>query len=152
MGFIRWLFGKKEDISDERIRHASLGDYTVNSNRFLSGGHSQKAIKYMNKTGIKYNITKKYSNGVRVGNVPNHNQRNKRTGDGQSWFPKWWTDRKIKRAGQVVAIGTRLSDGVTKFGYYDNVKVGIIRTHGKIHKVFPMNKQTNKKGKERKWK
>lgn len=53
--------------------------------------------------GIFNNIVKEYDNGVRVGNVPKHKTPSKRTGIGQAWFPKNWSDSKIKEAGNYVA-------------------------------------------------
>lgn len=52
---------------------------------------------------LTYNIVKEYDNGVRVGNVPKHKTPSKRTGTGQAWFPKNWSDSKIKEAGNYVA-------------------------------------------------
>ena len=147
MGFIKWLFGSKEHISDKALEHSSKGEYQSNG-RIKSGGHGQKNINSLKKNNIPYNIEKTYVNGVRVGNVPSHKSPNKRTGDNKSWFPKHWNDGTIKRAGQVVARGKKLKDGETKFGHYGRVNVGIKRTNGKISTIFPTNKQLNKKGVE----
>ncbi len=152
MGFIKWLFGYKEEISARTMKHSTLGDYTQNSNRLTNGGHSQKAIDYMNKNGIKYKINKTYSNGVRTGYVEEHKSQRKKAGNNQAWFPKWWSDATVKRAAQTVSRGKIMPDGITKVGYYGDVKVGVIRTKGKIATIFPMNIQTNKKGKELRWK
>ena len=35
--------------------------------------------------------------------IPNHKQKMKQNGTGQSWFPKNWTSRDIKHAGEHVA-------------------------------------------------
>lgn len=148
MGFIKWLFGSKEKISTKTLEHSSKGEFTKNSNRLISGGHGQENIDFMNENNIDYNIVKEYSNGVRVGNVPNHRDKKKKSGIQQSWFPKKWNRRKIKEAGQVVSRGTKLKDGIIKEGRYDNVNLGVIRTNGKIATIFPMNIQKNKKGKE----
>ncbi len=148
MSFIKWLFGCKENISKDTLNHSSRGSYTK-TNRLISGGHGQEALDYMKKSGIKYNIVKEYDNGVRVGNVPNHKNNLKKNGTGQSWFPKSWSREKIKRAGQVVARGKRNPDGITKYGHYSNVNVGIIRTDRKIATIFPASKQLNRKGRER---
>lgn len=113
------------------------------------GGHGQEAIDYMKRNNIKFNIVKKYDNGVRVGNIPNHKDKRKRAGDGQSWFPASWDRNKIKRAGQAVARGKILQDGSVKYGYYGNVNIGVIRTNSKIATIFPTVKQLNRKGKER---
>lgn len=147
MGFIKWLFGSKEHISDKVLEHSSKGEYQSNG-RIKSGGHGQKNINHLKKNNILYNIEKTYVNGVRVGNIPNHKKMRKQTGQSQSWFPKCWSDATIKRSGQVVARGEKLKDGETKFGHYGRVNVGIIRTNGKISTIFPASKQLNKKGVE----
>lgn len=151
MDLLKWLFSKKEKIENTAIKHSCLGTYNKAKTRLVSGGHGQQAIRYMKRKGIDYNVNKTYSNGVRVGNVTNHKNKLKKTGNNQSWFPKWWNNKTIKRAGQVTALGKKLDNGKIKVGYYGNVKVGIIRTNGKIATIFPLCLQTNKKGIERKW-
>lgn len=74
-------------------------------------------------------------------------------GIGQSWFPRNWTDKDIKRAGSLVAglKGNRhIPDGVSVYGTYKGVRVGIIRTYGKIATVFPDSDQTSVLNKRKK--
>ena len=104
--------GSGRSVSDFALVHSSEGAFTrsqtrVNGEmviklRLNNGGHSQKGMELLDKYGIKYNIVKTYPNGVRVGNIPNHKERSKKTGIGQSWFPKSWTDKNIRRAGEHV--------------------------------------------------
>lgn len=113
--------------------------------RLAAGGHGQAGMDLLDKHGIQYNIVKTYPNGVRVGNVPGHKDKRKQSGYGQSWFPSNWTDKDIKRAGSHVASlkGNRhVSDGVIVYGNYKGVRVGVIRTNGKISTVFPDSNQT----------
>ncbi|WP_377885336.1 EndoU domain-containing protein [Bacillus sp. LR_5] len=35
-------------------------------------------------------------NGVRVGNVPGHKVKAKRSGSNQSWFPESWTESELQ--------------------------------------------------------
>lgn len=137
----------EEDISDRTLKHSSKGDYTK-TNRLKGGGHGQEALDYMDKNGIEYNITETYSNGVRVGNVPNHVNRYKRSDIGQSWFPKDWDRKKIKKAGQSVAKGKKYPNGETKCGRYKDIEIGIKRTNGKIATIFPLNRQGDKRRKK----
>ena len=63
----------------------------------------------------------------------------KQTGTGQAWFPRNWTrgNRHVK-------------DGIAVFGMWKGVRVGVIRTNGKIGTIFPDSKQPykcKKKGK-----
>ncbi len=73
---LKGLFGK-EEISAKAIEHSSKGEYTQGG-RLKGGGHGQEALEHMDEKGIKYNITKTYPNGVRVGNVPEHEKPRKR--------------------------------------------------------------------------
>lgn len=147
MGFIRWLFGKDEHISDLAIEHSSKGVFTVNPktnkiNTLKSGGHGQENIDYLNKMQIKYNVVREYKNGVRIGNVPKHKSVRKRTGTNQSWFPKEWGRNEILNAGKYVArCKKKKKDGIEVRATYKKVKVGIRRTKGKIATIYPTNKQ-----------
>lgn len=145
MGIIKWLFGSKEHISDKALEHSSKGEYQSNG-RIKSGGHGEECLKHLKDNNIEYNIVRTYRNGVRVGNIPSHDKKAKRTGANQSWFPKDWDREKIKKAGQVVSRGEKKPDGEIKEGKYDNVNVGVIRTKGKIATIFPTSTQKNRKG------
>lgn len=147
MGIFKFIFKKKDRISKKAIIHSTIGEFTKN-NRLISGGHSQKNLKELKKRGIKYNIEKIYSNGVRLGNIPSHKNKLKQSGINQTWFPKSWNDKVIKHAAQFVAKRNKKIDNQVKDGYYKKVNVGIIRTNGKISTIFPMNIQKNKKGVE----
>lgn len=148
--------GTGRSVSDFALVHSSEGAFThsqirVNGKmvvklRLKNGGHSQKGMDLLDKYGIEYNIVKIYPNGVRVGNVPNHIQRKKRSNMNQSWFPKSWKEKDIRRAGEHVAglKGNRkIQDGVRVYGVYKGVRVGIIRTNGKIATVFPDSDQSS---------
>ena len=148
--------GSGQNVSDFALVHSSEGAFTrsqtrVNGKmviklRLNNGGHSQKGMDLLNKYGIRYNIIKTYPNGVRVGNIPNHIHKSKRTDIGQSWFPKSWTEKDIRRAGEHVSglkANRRISDGVSVYGVYKGVRVGIIKTHGKIATVFPDSNQSS---------
>ncbi|RJX41884.1 cytosolic protein [Paenibacillus pinisoli] len=127
--------------------HANIGDFTKNPktgeiSKMSGGGHGQDNINFLEKNGIEYNIEKTYSNGVRVGNVPEHKSKGKRTGTGQAWFPENWTKEEIGRAGDYVANMSAhkdIADGITIFGEYNGVRVGVIKTNGEIGTIFPDN-------------
>ncbi len=144
---VRWSVSKSgiNSIDDIALKHSSVGDFTYNPktgqiSRMKGGGHGQSNINFLEENGIEYNIVKEYDNGVRVGNVPKHKTPSKRTGTGQAWFPKNWSDSKIKEAGKYVTNlpdNKNLPDGVIGYGEYDGVRVGIIKTDGKIGTIFP---------------
>ena len=142
--------GSGRSVSDFALVHSSEGAFVrsqvrVNGKmtiklRLNNGGHGQKGLELLDKYHIEYNIVKTYSNGVRVGNVPKHMQRIKRSGIYQAWFPKTWTDKDIKRAGEHVAglkKNRRTPTGKTMWGVYKHVRVGVIKTNGKIATIFP---------------
>ena len=150
--------GSGRSVSDFALVHSDEGKYTKPSRqgdklRLVSGGHSQTGMDQLDKYGIKYNVEKTYSNGVRVGNIPNHKNPNKRKSMGQTWFPKSWTTKDIRHAGEHVAglKGNRhVPDGKAVYGVYKGVRVGVIRTNGKIATVFPDADQSSVLKKRRK--
>ncbi|MFD1177972.1 EndoU domain-containing protein [Paenibacillus puldeungensis] len=61
---------------------------------------------------------------------------------GQAWFPETWTKEDISKAGEYVANmpdHVNMADGVTIFGEYNGVRVGVIKTNGEIGTIFPDN-------------
>lgn len=142
---------KREKISNSTIEHSSRGTFTAggknNKPKLLSGGHGEENIQTLKKYGWNYNIVAKYPNGVRLGNVPSHKDKRKRKGDWQVWFPKNWTRRTIKQAGEktISSIPYKLPDGFHMYGMYKKVKVGVIRTGGKVATIFPYYKQSGSK-------
>lgn len=143
--------GSGRTVSDFALVHSCEGTFTYTNkghhiSKLKSGGHGQDGMDLLDKAGIKYNVVKTYSNGVRVGNVPGHKDKRKRTGTGQAWFPKTWSNKDIKRAGEHVAGlkgNRRVADGKPIFGTYKGVRVGVMRTHGKIATVFPDTDQSS---------
>ncbi|PKQ88718.1 hypothetical protein CXK86_23705 [Paenibacillus sp. BGI2013] len=141
LGFPKGMIGGRITVSNERINHASLGDFN-SKNRLINGGHGQDNINYLLKNKIAFNITKEYENGVRVGNIPNHKNKAKRSGEGQAWFPKEWTSEDIKKSGEHVANlpeNRVKGDGEWMFGNYNNVRVGVIKNDGQIGTITPDN-------------
>ena len=141
-----------------RVHHGALihsfdGRYTRNPRtgkiqNIKSGGHGQSALDVMDRNGIKYTIVKTYPNGVKVGNIPLIKNQLKRHGTGMAWFPKSWTIRDMVRAGEHVSglkHNRGVKDGITIWGVYKGVKVGVKKTNGQIAAIFPANVQPKKK-------
>ena len=134
-----------ETVSADALNHSNTGDFTYNPktgeiSKMKGGGHGQANIDFLEQNGLEYNIEKEYSNGVRVGNVPDHKVKVKRSGMEQSWFPRSWSESDMQTAGEAIANmpgNTGLADGVAVFGEYNGVRGGVIRTNGKIATVFP---------------
>jgi hypothetical protein len=149
--------GSGRSVSDFALVHAIEGKFTKPTRkkdrlRLISGGHGQAGMDLLDKYGIRYNIVKTYPNGVRVGNIPDHKTPAKKSGIGQSWFPKSWTERDVRKAGLHVAglkKNRNIPDGKIVFGMYKGVRVGIMRTNGKIATIFPDNKQPVKRRKRK---
>lgn len=146
MEFIRWLFGKDEEISIDVIEHASKGNFTVKPKtkkvtNMKGGGHGQENIDYLEQLKFDYKIVKEYKNGVRIGNVTKHKSLKKRTGTNQSWFPKTWGRNEILEAGKYVAWHEKKKEGVQVSARFKGVEVGIRRTNGKVGTIYPTGKQ-----------
>ncbi len=137
--------GSARTMSQFALVHTSEGKFTkpqksIEHLKLAGGGHGQKGMDLLDKYGITYHIVKVYPNGVRVGNVPGHKERAKRSGIGQSWFPASWNEKKIKRAGEHVAQlhrNRQASDGTIMYGTFKGVRIGVIKTNGQIGTVFP---------------
>ena len=155
--------GAGRKVSDFALVHSNEGDFVRKQNRangkikitlrLGNGGHGQKGMELLDKYGIKYNVVKIYPNGVRVGNVPDHKIKSKAKGIGQSWFPRSWSEKDIRRAGEHVSglkKNRHIPSGEKIFGVYKGVRVGVIRTHGKIATVFPDSYQSTVVSKRRK--
>ncbi len=135
----------KTTFSEKSLNHANEGDFTRNPktgeiSKMSGGGHGQDNIEFLKQNGMEYNIEKTYPNGVRVGNVPDHKSKGKRTGTGQAWFPENWSKEDIRKAGEYVTNmpeHKNIADGVTVFGDYNGVRVGVIKTNGEIGTIFP---------------
>lgn len=157
--------GTGRSISDYALVHSNEGTFIwkdIRRNgkpakqiRIASGGHGQRGMDLLDKYHIKYNITKTWANGVRVGNVPDHKDKRKARANNQAWFPKQWTTKDIKRAGEHVASlkhNRNTSNGKPVFGVYKGVRVGVIRTKGRPATIFPDVDQSSvfRKGKKHK--
>ncbi|WP_088825383.1 EndoU domain-containing protein [Listeria goaensis] len=137
--------GAKVEIPEQSLKHADIGDFTVNPStgkvsKMKGGGHGQSNIDFLKENGFEVNIEKTYPNGVRIGNVPDHKVRAKRTGNNQSWFPENWINKDIESAGQHVASQPNFAsvkDGEAIFGEFNGVRVGVIKTDGKPATIFP---------------
>ncbi len=146
--------GSGRSASQFSVIHSSEGTFRktqvrvngkmVHRLRLVSGGHSEASIKLLEKYKISYKITKTYSNGVRIGNVDKHPSKAKREQSGQAWFPKSWSNKDIKKAGEHVASlkhNRNTSSGVVMYGTWKGVRVGVIKTNGKIATIFPDTNQ-----------
>ena len=131
-------------VSKEKLDHSSLGDWTK-TNRLEKGGHGQRGMEKLLSTGVEPVIYKEYSNGVRIGSVPNHKNPTKNTNSnrpnadiGQSWFPRDWDDDKIMSAGTYAANFGKGND-ITKTAVYEGVEVVVYINDGQVGTICPNN-------------
>ncbi|MCY9546789.1 EndoU domain-containing protein [Lysinibacillus xylanilyticus] len=139
--------------TESTLKHANLGDFTIEPrtqeiSKMKSGGHGQDNISFLKENNIDYNIEKIFSNGVRIGNVPRHKSKTKKTGVGQSWFPENWTKDDIEKAGLHVANNpnNKIVNGFQIFGVYKNIEIGVflnLDDNKVISTIFPTNKQSH---------
>lgn len=150
MGILKNVFNinnkpTNKTISNERLRHVSEGDWIApnknngHTHRLKSGGHGQRNIELAQERHVEYNITETYKNGVRTGNYPNHKQTEKRISPNQTWFPKQWNEKDMKKAGEKVANNENIKPkpNGSKYGTYKGVRVGVFTKKDEITTVFP---------------
>jgi hypothetical protein len=124
------------------MAHSIAGEYKKPSRgrpggRLAGGGHTDAALREMDRRGIAYNIVRTAANGVRFGNVPDHKDRFKRSGEHQTWFPQSWTEHDIRTAGIVVANKGSIIDHSTKEAVYNGVNVRIKTIGEHIETIHP---------------
>ena len=147
-------------IDSSTISHSTVGDFSnlknprkpagqKNGGNMKGGGHSQANIDELNNRGIAYQIEKTYSNGVRIGGVENHKEKEKILGkSGHSWFPEDWDEDKIRIAGTYTANKPEITiekktdsgeiTGYLHFSTYNGVTIGIFSDVNQNPKtVFP---------------
>lgn len=148
-------YGSKA-IHHEGIIHSFEGEFSMKNgkpSRLKKGGHGQAAIDLMKENSIEYEINKTYSNGVRVGNVPDAKDRNRQSGNNHSWFPKNWTDKTVIAASEYVLslkknAGVKAGQQVS--GTYKGVKVlAWIGKDGSITSIYPDAKEQPSKRREK---
>lgn len=138
--------GSKTNPSDFAVCHSNEGSFGRNKNNEFtldSGGHGQSNINLLDKYHIPYVIEKIYPNGVRIGYIKNHISFQKRTTEGQTWFPENWSENDIKQAGRKVAFAHIKEDNATFTEIVKNIRVCIIKHNGKIESIFPDRNQEN---------
>lgn len=136
----------KDYISCNAAIHSNDGEFTKNSNKYISGGHGQTAIDYMDKNNIAYEVNIEYNNGVRVGNIIDSKNKKFKTGNNHTWFPKDWSIGDIREAGENVS-GYFKSQGNIKDGQhyslmYKGVEVTVIYQEGEVSTIFPSKNQS----------
>jgi hypothetical protein len=139
-------------ISDDVLKHADEGDFALPGNpkvstqpgKMTGGGHGQSNIDKLNSLSREFEIVYRYRNGVRIGHIKQISDKNKKSGVGQSWFPESWDAEKIRRAGEYVLARNfkrfiESHEGVRVYDNFEGVRVGIVKTDGRVGSVFPDN-------------
>ena len=146
---------KKDGIITIRksvVNHSSKGEYTGKSKMYpngrpIGGAHSVAGLEECKNRGIEYNVTKTFTNGVTLGNIPCHKQVFKRSGDGQAWFPEEWTDDDILVAGTFVSNSSETVVEGHQTAIYNGVAVRVLYDkNGDITTICPDYDQETVKG------
>jgi len=96
------MFKKFRTVSRDEMKHVSRGIFRYENRKpvtMVKGGHGEDNIRYLKKNGLEHQINKPFSNGVRNGSVACHDRPQERKKEGHMWFPKFWSNRKIEKAG-----------------------------------------------------
>ena len=144
-------------IHHQALIHSFDGRFTYDSktkalSRMISGGHGQSNIDYLASNGIKVKIVKTYPNGFRVGNVPIHKNKLKREKNGQTWFPRTWSQKDMVKAGEHVSKlkkNRHVKDGVAIYGMYKNVELALLKRTGKSPQYFQTSINPQRKEEKR---
>lgn len=127
------------------LKQYLLNGYSINNKRYISGGHGQTAIDYIDKNNIAYEVNIEYNNGVRVGNIIDSKNKKFKTSNNHTWFPKDWSIGDIREAGENVS-GYFKSRGNIKDGQhyslmYKGVEVTVIYQEGEVSTIYPSKNQ-----------
>lgn len=100
-------------VRKSTLDHTTKGVFTKlkNPNKPISlknggtpdkGFHSESSFAVLNANGTPGKVTETLPNGVRIGNIELHKDKTKSESNGQTWFPKDWTDDDILEAATAV--------------------------------------------------
>lgn len=126
-------FWSPAKFNDGTMQHTSSGNFI-----YKSGGHLQSNLNLLDKLHVKYEITKTFDNGVRVGKIktadnPDNNEYYYKTN--HAWFPKHWNKITLRNAVRHIVnepsnkeLIKNNSDGETVRlnGEYKNVRIVVI--------------------------
>lgn len=133
----------KPFISKKCLKHANIGSFKYSGPKPIiqkNGGHGEDNINYLKSKKIDYEVIIEYNNGVRKGNISIHKVGKQKNKGEHAWFPKNWTAKTIKAAGQYVMSlkkNKKRKDRQPYTGYYKGVKVGTYTNKGFVSTIFP---------------
>ncbi len=133
---------KEAFISKKCLYHSNIGAFYKKGRQIKqkSGGHGEGNISFLKQRRIPYSITKKYENGVRLGNISIHKRAKNRERGLHCWFPESWKQRDIEKAGKHVLSlkkNKKRVDQIPLTGTYKKVKVGLYTKNGFAQTIFP---------------
>lgn len=139
--------GGRNHVSDYALVHSMEGDYdndriTGIADRLSAGGHGAESIGIMKRAGLRFEITRRFDNGVLLGSITDSHKSHDRVTEGHAWFPLSWTPNMVRKAGDYVAsMHPNSDDGEIVTAMWHGVVVGIIRRDGRIDTVCPSYNQ-----------
>ncbi len=157
--FTRYHYDDNEDF----ITHSMLGKFaepkspkgSFDPSQMKGGGHGQINKEYLTELKFAHKVEHTFDNGVETGSVAKHAEDIKKSGIGQSWFPKSITEADVLQIkNQALASGGNLVDPLTGafttsktwasvaegehvFFNYKGIRVGIIKTKGNPGTAYP---------------
>lgn len=110
-------------------------DLNINYGGIPSGGfHTEGSLSKLEESGFPAKINKILTNGVRVGVIPCHKNVVKRCNNGQTWFPKDWTDDDVLTASTYII--NQPENQVSKYLY-----IGKYEIHDEDVRIIIYNKK-----------
>ena len=135
---------KRLSVSKNEMKHISRGIFQYEGRKptfYIKGGHGNDSIEYMERHHFPFKVEDPLPNGVRMGWIDKHiNKDGTIAKNGHAWFPKFWSNWKIKKAGEKVANGKanrECLDHTPMRGEIDGVKVVAYKGRGRICGVCP---------------
>jgi hypothetical protein len=141
------MFKLFSHVSRNEMKHTSRGIFKYKDRKpvaMVKGGHGEDNIKYLEKNKLSFSVNKSFINGVRKGKIDCHQRKWEAKKDGHMWFPKFWSNRKIEKAGLHVANLKKnkdVPDHTPMHGTYNGVDVVVYKGRGRICGICPRFKK-----------
>src|SRR5574344_283408 len=100
------MFGLFSHVSRNEMKHVSRGIFKYENRKpvaMVKGGHGEDNIRYLEKNKLSFHVDKLCKGGARAGNIDCHERVWETKKDRHMWLPKFWSNRKIEKAGLHVA-------------------------------------------------
>jgi hypothetical protein len=137
------MFGLFSHVSRNEMKHVSRGIFRYENRKpvtMVKGGHGEDNIRYLKKNGLSVHVDKICKGKARNGHIQCHKRPSERKAEGHMWFPKFWSNKKIEKAGIHVANlkkNQEVPDHTPMHGTYHGVDVVAYKGNGRICGICP---------------